>query len=845
MELEKKYDHERVEQNKYENWKKKGYFTCDEKSDKEPYCIVLPPPNVTGVLHLGHAWDVTLQDIIIRYKKMEGYDTLWLPGMDHAAIATEAKVVKRLKDQGIDKYKYGREKFLEACWDWTHEHGSIIREQWAKLGIALDYSKERFTLDDGMSEAVRKVFVDFYKEGLIYRGEKIINWDPAAKTALSNEEVIYKEEKSAFYHLKYKLENSELFIDVATTRPETLFGDTAVAVNPDDDRYKDFVGKNVILPIMNKPIPVITDEHADMSKGTGAVKITPAHDPNDFEVGNRHNLERIVIMNDDATMNENVPKKYQGMTREECREVVLKDLEKEDLLLSVEPLVHEVGHSERTGVMVEPMIKKQWFVKMRPLADHVLETQKKKDEKVNFVPTRYEKTMNHWMEITYDWCISRQLWWGHRIPAWYKDDKIYVGMEAPKEDGWVQDSDVLDTWFSSALWPFATLGWPNKTKLLERYYPNNCLVTGYDIIPFWVNRMTFQGEKLLGKRPFKDCFIHGLIRDKEGRKFSKSLGNGIDPFDMVDLYGADALRYYLATDVAPGTDMRFDEDKIKSTWNYINKIWNASRFVLSNIEDLNEIKLIGLKPEDKWILTKYEKCLHDVKKFMDKYEFNNAGASIYEFTWNYFCDNYIEMAKYSIDTTSTKSTLCFILTNILKMLQPFMPYVTDEIYSKLPVKDTEDIMISTYPKYEKKYIFESEEKAVDAQVEFIKNFRNVKAENNITRDMKVMFDTEDDNELIVNMLKIKDNIVKKPLGIKAYKVFSRGVQARIFFEKIETEADKIARETEIKVLTDSINRREKLLANENYVNKAPKNIVDLDRKKLEEEKKKLEELLKD
>ena len=845
MELEKKYDHERVEQNKYENWKKKGYFACDEKSDKEPYCIVLPPPNVTGVLHLGHAWDVTLQDIIIRYKKMEGYDTLWLPGMDHAAIATEAKVVKRLKDQGIDKYKYGREKFLEACWDWTHEHGSIIREQWAKLGIALDYSKERFTLDDGMSEAVRKVFVDFYKEGLIYRGEKIINWDPAAKTALSNEEVIYKEEKSAFYHLKYKLENSELFIDVATTRPETLFGDTAVAVNPDDDRYKDFVGKNVILPIMNKPIPVITDEHADMSKGTGAVKITPAHDPNDFEVGNRHDLERIVIMNDDATMNENVPKKYQGMTREECREVVLKDLEKEDLLLSVEPLVHEVGHSERTGVMVEPMIKKQWFVKMRPLADHVLETQKKKDEKVNFVPTRYEKTMNHWMEITYDWCISRQLWWGHRIPAWYKDDDIYVGMEAPKEDGWVQDSDVLDTWFSSALWPFATLGWPDKTKLLERYYPNNCLVTGYDIIPFWVNRMTFQGEKLLGKRPFKDCFIHGLIRDKEGRKFSKSLGNGIDPFDMVDLYGADALRYYLATDVAPGTDMRFDEDKIKSTWNYINKIWNASRFVLSNIEDLKEIKLIGLKPEDKWILTKYEKCLHNVKKFMDKYEFNNAGASIYEFTWNYFCDNYIEMAKYSIDTTSTKSTLCFILTNILKMLQPFMPYVTDEIYSKLPVKDTEDIMISTYPKYEKKYIFESEEKAVDAQVEFIKNFRNVKAENNITRDMKVMFDTEDDNELIVNMLKIKDNIVKKPLGIKAYKVFSRGVQARIFFEKIETEADKIAKETEIKVLTDSINRREKLLANENYVSKAPKNIVDLDRKKLEEEKKKLEELLKD
>ena len=845
MELEKKYNHELVEKDKYENWKKKGYFNCDPDSKKDPYCIVLPPPNVTGVLHLGHAWDVTLQDIIIRYKKMEGYDTLWLPGMDHAAIATEAKVVKRLKDQGIDKYEYGREKFVDACWDWTREHASIIREQWAKLGITLDYSKERFTLDEGLSEAVRKVFVDYYNEGLIYRGEKIINWDPAAKTALSNEEVIYKEEQSAFYHLKYKLENSEKFIDVATTRPETLFGDTAVAVNEKDDRYKDFVGKNVILPIVNKPIPVITDEHADMDKGTGAVKITPAHDPNDFEVGNRHNLERIVIMNDDATMNENVPKKYQGMTREKCREVVLEDLEKEGLLLKVEPLVHEVGHSERTGVMVEPMIKKQWFVKMRPLADHVLDTQKKKDEKVNFVPSRYEKTMNHWMSITYDWCISRQLWWGHRIPAWYKDDKVYVGMNPPKEKGWEQDNDVLDTWFSSALWPFATLGWPNKTKLLERYYPNNCLVTGYDIIPFWVNRMTFQGEKLLGKRPFKDCFIHGLIRDKEGRKFSKSLGNGIDPFDMVNLYGADALRYYLATDVAPGTDMRFDEDKIKSTWNYINKIWNASRFVLSNIEDLKEIKLEALKPEDKWILTKYEKCLHQVKKFMDKYEFNNAGSLIYEFTWNCFCDNYIEMAKYSIDTTSTKSTLCFILTNILKLLQPFMPYVTDEIYSKLPVKETNDIMISTYPKYEKKYIFEMDEKAVDDQIEFIKNFRNIKAENNITKDMKVMFDTSDDNELIVNMLKIKDNIIKKPLGMKAYKVFSRGVQARIFFEKIETEADKALKETQIKLLTDSINRREKLLANVNYVNKAPKNIVELDRKKLEEEKKKLEELLKD
>ena len=842
--LEKKYNHEKVEQDKYLNWKNKGYFKCDEESDKKPFAIVLPPPNVTGVLHLGHAWDVTLQDIIIRYKKMEGYDSFWLPGMDHAAIATEAKVVKRLKEQGIDKYEYGREKFIDACWDWTKEHGNIIREQWAKLGIALDYSKERFTLDEGLTKAVKKVFVDYYNEGLIYRGEKIINWDPAALTALSNEEVIYSTEKSAFYHIKYKLEDSDEYLDVATTRPETLFGDTAVAVNENDERYKKYVGKNVILPLVNKTIPVITDEHADMSKGTGCVKITPAHDPNDYEVGLRHDLEKIVIMNDDATMNDNVPKKYIGMTREEARDEVLNDLKEKKLLLKVEPIEHEVGHSERTGVMVEPMIKKQWFVKMRPLADKVLEMQKKKDDKVNFVPTRYEKIMNHWMEITYDWCISRQLWWGHQIPAWYKDDEIYVGLEAPKGEGWVQDSDVLDTWFSSALWPFATLGWPDKTKLLEKYYPNQCLVTGYDIIPFWVNRMTFQGEKILGKRPFETCLIHGLIRDKQGRKFSKSLGNGINPFDMVKAYGADSLRYYLATDVAPGTDMKFDEDKIKSTWNYINKIWNASRFVLSNIEDLKEIKLVDLKAEDKWILTKYEKTVKEAKKFMDKYQFNNAGATIYNFTWNYFCDYYIEMAKYSISENSTKSTLYFVLTGILKLLHPFMPFVTEEIYNMLPIKEAESIMISTYPQYDKKYIFKIEEEAVDDAVEFIKRFRNIKAENNITKDMKVMFDTDDDNELIVNMLKLGQNVVKKPLGIKSYKVFSNRIKAKIFFEKIETEADKALKDTQINTLKKSIERREKLLSNENYINKAPAKIVEADRKKLEEEKKKLEELLK-
>ena len=636
--LEKKYDSKKVEKNKYKKWLEEGYFKSGDKT-KKPFTIVCPPPNVTGKLHIGHAWDMTIQDTIIRYKKMQGFDTLWLPGMDHAAIATEAKVVKRIKENGKTKAEIGREEFLKECWKWTNEHSDIIRSQWAKLGLALDYSKERFTLDEGLTKAVKKVFTDMYNEGLIYRGERIINWDPVAKTALSNEEVIYKEEKSAFYHLKYKLEDSEEYIDVATTRPETLFGDTAVAVNKDDDRYKKYVGKNVILPIMNRPIPVITDEHADMTKGTGAVKITPASDPNDFEVGIRHNLEKIQIMNDDATMNENCGK-YKGLTREKAREEVIKELKENDLLLKIEPMTHEVGHSERTGALVEPMIKKQWFVKMRDLADRVLENQKNKDTKVNFVPPRYEKTMNHWMEITYDWCISRQLWWGHRIPAWYKGKEIYVGTEAPKEKGWKQDEDVLDTWFSSALWPFATLGWPESTDLLKRCFPNDVLVTGYDIIPFWVNRMTFQSLHLTDSRPFKDCLIHGLIRDKQGRKMSKSLGNGVDPMDVIDEYGADSLRFFLLTNSAPGMDLRYDDDKVKATWNFINKLWNASRYVLMNIEDLNieKYEKEKLSLSDKWILTEKNKLIKNVTRNMNNYNFHNAGNQIYDFTWSKFCD---------------------------------------------------------------------------------------------------------------------------------------------------------------------------------------------------------------
>ena len=832
--LEKKYNHIEVEKNKYDDWKNKGYFNSGDLS-KKPYCIVIPPPNVTGKLHIGHAYNVSIQDTIIRFKRMQGYDCLWLPGMDHAAIATEAKVVKKLKDEGIDKYNYGRENFLKSCWDWTHEFGDSIRNQWKAMGISVDYNKERFTLDEGLNKAVTKVFVDYYNKGLIYRGEKIINWDPVAKTALSNEEVIYKTVEGAFYHLKYIIEGTNDYLDVATTRPETLFGDTAVAVNPNDDRYKDLIGKSVILPIVNRLIPIIGDNHADMEKGTGVVKITPAHDPNDFEVGNRHNLERIVIMNDDATMNSNCPKKYIRMTREECRKVLLQDLKEENLLLEVEPLIHEVGHSERTGAMVEPMIKKQWFIKMKSLADNVLKTQKKQDEKVNFIPEKFEKTLTHWMEDCYDWCISRQLWWGHRIPAWYKGEEVYVGMESPEEEGWIQDEDVLDTWFSSALWPFSTLGWPDKTVDFERYFPNNCLVTAYDIIFFWVARMIFQSEEINNVRPFKDCIIHGLIRDKMGRKMSKSLGNGVDPFDMIEKYGVDALRFYLTTDCALGTDLRFDETKMSSTWNFINKLWNASRFVLMNIEDIESITYDNLSISDKWILTKMNYLIENVTKHMEKYEFNIVGSELYNFIWNDFCDWYIELSKTNMSNTN-KSVLLLVLTNILKMLHPFMPFVTEEIYMMLPIKDSDSIMISSYP-IVNELIFKEEKEVLDKILEDIVAIRNLKANNNITKNAFVNYNIEEKyKDIYVSQLKLDKHKYINESGLTKYNYKSKYIDINYYEENKENDSNKIE---EINKLKQSIERREKLLSNENYVNKAPQNIVELDRKKLEEEKDRL------
>lgn len=846
--LEKKYNHTDVESSRYQFWLDNDLFKAG-KVDRDPFCVVIPPPNVTGKLHLGHAWDTTLQDMIIRYKKMDGYDALWVPGMDHAGIATQAKVDKKLKDMGIKPREMDRGEWLKKAWEWKDEYADNIHQQWAKLGLSLDYTKERFTLDDGLSEAVKHVFVTLYNKGLIYRGQRIINWDPEAMTALSNEEVIYKDVEGAFYHLKYMIEGTSDYLTVATTRPETLFGDTAVAVNPKDERYKHLIGKNVILPIVNKLIPIVGDEHADPEFGTGVVKITPAHDPNDFEVGNRHNLERINVINPDGTMNENTGT-FNKMDRFECRTKLVEILKEQDLLLKVEKIVHSVGHSERTDAMVEPYLSKQWFVKMRPLADRVIENQHTAD-KVNFVPKRFEKILLHWMTISHDWCISRQLWWGHQIPAWYKDDEVYVGYEAPQGDGWVQDPDVLDTWFSSALWPFSTLGWPNETEDLARYFPNNVLVTGYDIIPFWVCRMIFQSLEFTGQRPFKDALIHGLIRDKQGRKMSKSLGNGVDPMDVIEQYGADALRFFLTTNSAPGQDLRYDEDKVKSSWNFINKLWNASRFVLMNLEDFKseDYKLENLSITDKWIMYKLNETIKVTRKYMDKYEFNTVGNTLYNFIWNDFCDWYIELAKTSIENNTTKSVLLHVLTNILQLLHPFTPYVTEEIYQMLPIKEL-SIMISSYPKYDKSIKHTREIDDVYKIIEIITKIRNTKQENNIGKEYFIVNNlNNEESHLFFNNLEIFNKLLKGEIvnwlddnckKIDIILPYGEITLGYISDESATGIIDSAKKEEEI--LKSNIDRREKLLSNIGYTSKAPAHLVEEERKKLEEEKRRLRKL---
>lgn len=740
-ELSTKYNPQAIEAGKYEEWLERGVFKPSEDPAAEPYSIVIPPPNVTGKLHLGHAWDVTLQDMIIRQKRMQGFDTLWLPGMDHAGIATQAKVEEKLRGQGLSRYDLGREKFLEQTWAWKEEYAGHIRQQWAKMGISVDYSRERFTLDEGLSEAVKKVFVTLYEKDLLYRGEYIINWDPAAKTSLSDIEVIHKDVEGAFYHMKYPLADGSGYLEVATTRPETLLGDTAVAVHPDDERYQALIGKKVILPLVNREIPVIADEYVEQDFGTGVVKITPAHDPNDFEVGNRHDLPRINVMNDDATMNE-LAGKYQGMDRFAARKAVVADLDADGLLIKIEQHLHSVGHSERTGVVVEPRLSTQWFVRMGPLAEQAIAAQKAQGENtVNFYPPRFNDAYIRWMENIHDWVVSRQLWWGHQIPAWYHNEtgKVYVGMEAPADSqNWTQDPDVLDTWFSSALWPFSTMGWPDEESAdYKRYFPNNTLVTGYDILTFWVSRMMFQSLEFTGRRPFQNVLIHGLIRDAEGRKMSKSLGNGVDPMDVIEQYGVDSLRWFLANGSAPGQDVRFSTDKMDAAWNFINKIWNASRYVLMNVGDLTLDNLsIGqdLTLADRWILARLQTTIADVTRLFERFEFGEAGRILYSFIWDDYCDWYIEMTKEQLQdkeaaNTTTKSILVFVLDQFLRLLHPIMPFVTEEIWQQIGGQD-KSIVVADYPRVNEAYQDSQVEAQMAQLMELIRAVRTIRNEMN-------------------------------------------------------------------------------------------------------------------
>jgi len=740
-ELSTKYNPQAIEAGKYEEWLERGVFKPSEDPEAEPYSIVIPPPNVTGKLHLGHAWDVTLQDMIIRQKRMQGFDTLWLPGMDHAGIATQAKVEEKLRAQGLSRYDLGREKFLEQTWAWKEEYAGHIRQQWAKMGISVDYSRERFTLDEGLSEAVKKVFVTLYEKDLLYRGEYIINWDPAAKTSLSDIEVIHKDVEGAFYHMKYPLADGSGYLEVATTRPETLLGDTAVAVHPDDERYQALIGKKVILPLVNREIPVIADEYVEQDFGTGVVKITPAHDPNDFEVGNRHDLPRINVMNDDATMNE-LAGKYQGMDRFAARKAVVADLDAAGLLIKIEQHLHSVGHSERTGVVVEPRLSTQWFVRMGPLAEQAIAAQKAQGENtVNFYPPRFNDAYIRWMENIHDWVVSRQLWWGHQIPAWYHNEtgEVYVGMEAPADSqNWTQDPDVLDTWFSSALWPFSTMGWPDEESAdYKRYFPNNTLVTGYDILTFWVSRMMFQSLEFTGRRPFQNVLIHGLIRDAEGRKMSKSLGNGVDPMDVIEQYGVDSLRWFLANGSAPGQDVRFSTDKMDAAWNFINKIWNASRYVLMNVGDLTLDNLsIGqdLTLADRWILARLQTTIADVTRLFERFEFGEAGRILYSFIWDDYCDWYIEMTKEQLQdkeaaNTTTKSILVFVLDQFLRMLHPIMPFVTEEIWQQIGGQD-KSIVVADYPRVNEVYQDSQVEAQMAQLMELIRAVRTIRNEMN-------------------------------------------------------------------------------------------------------------------
>ena len=854
--LAPKYDPKEVEQGRYQKWLDQDLFKPSGDKKAHPYSIVIPPPNVTGKLHLGHAWDTAIQDTLIRLKRMQGYDTLYLPGMDHAGIATQAKVEAKLRKQGKDRHEMGREAFVKQVWDWKDEYAAIIKSQWAKLGLSLDYSRERFTLDKGLSKAVRRVFVQLYNEGLIYRGEYIINWDPELQTALSDIEVVHQDDKGAFYHIKYPFVDGSGFVEIATTRPETMFGDTAVAVAPGDERYKDIVGKELILPIVGRHIPIIEDQHVDPEFGTGLVKITPAHDPNDFLVGNRHNLKRINVMNDDGTMNENAGK-YEGMDRFACREALVKDLKEQGYLIKVKPIVHSVGHSERSGVQVEPRLSTQWFVKMKPLADKVLENQKTAG-KVNFVPKRFEQTLNHWMEDVHDWVISRQLWWGHRIPAWYnkKTGEIYVGEEAPKDiENWKQDPDVLDTWFSSALWPFSTLGWPDEDSAdFKRYFPTNALVTGYDIIFFWVSRMIFQSLHFTHKRPFNDVVLHGLIRDEQGRKMSKSLGNGVDPMDVIDQYGADALRWFLLNGTAPGQDTRYNPKQLASAWNFINKIWNAARFVIMNLpEDAKAAHMPDTSKfdlSDSWIFDRLNHTVSEVIRLFDDYQFGEAGRELYNFIWNDFCDWYIEMAKVALNgsdvelKTRKQENLIWILDQILRLLHPIMPFVTEKLWLSMP-HEGKSIMVAKYPTPHDEFVNDRARRDMAFLIEIIKAVRNIRMEVNapLSSPIDIMIQLENSNNkriLTENEEYVKNFLHPKNLTIAANITAPKlaktaviaGAQIFVPLADLVNIDDEIMRMTkEEKDLQAEVERSTKKLNNQGFVAHAPEAVINKEKAK--------------
>ncbi|MBN2876129.1 MAG: valine--tRNA ligase [Bacilli bacterium] len=838
MEMNKKYNHLEIEKDKYDFWLKNNLFASGDLS-KKPFTIVIPPPNVTGKLHLGHTWDNTIQDLIIRRKKMQGYDTLYLPGMDHAGIATQAKVDQKLRSQGISRYDLGREEYLKIAWEWKEEYAAHIRQQWRSMGLALDYSKERFTMDDGLSKAVNKVFIDFYNKGIIYRGKRIINWDIEAKTALSNIEIEHQDVQGALYYITYPFTDRDGGLTVATTRPETMFGDTAIMVHPDDERFLDIHGKQCYIPTTNTKVTVITDKYVDKEFGTGIVKVTPAHDPNDFMVGKRHNLEMPLCMNEDGTMNE-LAGKYEGMERFACRKQLVEDLKELKLLEKIEPITHAVGHSERTNVIVEPRLSEQWFVRMDGLAKQALE-----QNTAEFVPDRFRKIFTNWMEGIEDWCISRQLWWGHRIPVWYKGEEIYCGLEAPVGEGWKQDEDVLDTWFSSALWPFSTLGWPEKTEDFLRYYPNDIMVTGYDIIFFWVARMIFQGLEFTGQTPFKQVYIHGLIRAQDGRKMSKSLGNGVDPIDVIQEYGADSLRYFITTNSSPGQDLRYDDEKVLSSWNYINKIWNISRYVIMNTSELKPEEIVldatHMSFAERWIITKLNTMITQANYFFDRYEFGEAAKIIYNFTWHDFASWFVEMSKLS-ETKQTKIVLVHTLNQIIKMLHPFMPFVTEEIYGKLPNKEI-SIMVSEWPKPCKINFPETEDK--EWFFELIRKIRTIRNEYQVSWskpiDMYIQTNKEDKTFLEENEKYFSKFLNPKKFEIKeeitaienAVTVILPNLQAYIpLGSLVDLDAELGRIQDEIKRLEGEIKRCENMLKNSNFMQKAPKDKIIEEQSKL-------------